>query len=107
MNVPGSSKPVVVTLDRERTLIYDQRAEYRMGTLERPFEVRDLHVRKKSWAALVAWTWACLSERDALDFPSPEKLAPLIKTEKAVDDVFEKFVDTWKAAQDDEKKENG
>jgi len=29
----------------------------------------------KSYAALVAWIWACLVPQDAADFPTPEDLA--------------------------------
>lgn len=93
-----SPKAVTVTLDRERTLVYDKRAEYRMGTLDRPFVIQDLNRTRRSFAALVAWVWACLSEKDALSFPSPEILASLID-ESNVDVIFAGFVETWTAAQ--------
>ena len=75
---------IAVTLDRERTLSFTNLARYRMATLPQPFELRDLTNRKKSYGALVAWLWACLTEEAHADFPSPEKLAEHITEERAV-----------------------
>lgn len=104
MTTPGQSKPVTVTLDEERTITYDTRAEFRMGSLERPFAVSDLRVKRRSWAALVAWIWVCLSERDAADFPSPESLAPHLQSKEAISKAFEAFLETYTAAQPPESK---
>lgn len=104
MTTPGQSKPVTVTLDEERTITYDTRAEFRMGSLERPFAVSDLRIKRRSWAALVAWIWACLSERDSADFPSPESLAPHLQTQDAIGKAFEAFLETYTAAQTPEGK---
>ena len=98
------SKPSKLTLDKERTIVYDNRAEFRMGSLDRPFELSDLRTRRKAWAALVAWVWACLSEADAPDFPSPEKVAPFLETPEAVNAAFEALVQTHTAAQPDQPK---
>lgn len=87
-----------VSLDRERVIIYDRRAEYRMGTLDKPFNVHDLRRNRRAYAALVAWLWACLSERDALDFPSPEHLAPHVGVAN-LDAAFIAFIETWNAGQ--------
>lgn len=64
-----------VQLDRERSIAFTQRALFRMGTLPAPFEFGDLGKPRKSYAALVAWVWACLVPADAADFPTPEDLA--------------------------------
>lgn len=64
-----------VQLDRERHIAFTQRALFRMGTLPTPFEFGDLSKPRKSYAALVAWVWACLVQEDAIEFPSPEDLA--------------------------------
>lgn len=99
-----TSKPVTIKLDKERTITYDNRAEFRMGSLERPFSVQDLRSKRKAWAALVAWIWSCLSERDAQDFLTPESLAHLLETETAIKVAFEKFLETYNGAQLDDSK---
>lgn len=96
---PSQAKPVKVTLDCERTITYDTRAEFRMGSLDRPFSVSDLNNKRRSWAALVAWTWACLAEQDSADFPTPESLATAMQDEAVIKDAFAAFVETYAAAQ--------
>lgn len=98
------AKPVCVQLDRERTVTFDTRAEFRMGSLERPFAVCDLNNRRRAWAALVAWTWACLVDQDASDFPTPEALAPHLKEPAAIDSAFAAFLETYSAAQPSDSK---
>lgn len=94
-----SSKPAKLVIDgQERTITYDNRAEFRMGSLDRPFSVADLRARRRSWAALVAWVWACLSESDAVDFPSPEALAPHLRRDDAVDLASKAFIETYLSA---------
>ena len=66
---------VVVKLDRDRSIAFSQRALFRMGSLGSPFEFSDLQKPRKSYAALVAWIWACLVPTDAADFATPEELA--------------------------------
>jgi len=73
-----------VQLDRERSIAFTQRALFRMGTLPAPFEFGDLSKPRKAYAALVAWTWACLVPEDAADFPSPEDLAGHIPVKSEV-----------------------
>jgi hypothetical protein len=78
-----SATPVTVALDKPRQLAFTQRALFRMGSLATPFEFDDIHKPRKSYAALVAWLWACLVPSDAADFASPEDLAvhvPLDRT---------------------------
>jgi hypothetical protein len=101
-STPASSKPVTLVLDAPRILVYDTRAEYRMGSLERPFVVQDFRIKKRAWAALVAWVWACLSEKDERHFPTPESVAPFLKTQSAVDDAMKAFFETWDAGQEPE-----
>lgn len=98
------AKPVTLSLDRERTIVYSNRAEYRMGSLDRPFDLADLRSRKKAWAALVAWVWSCLSEADALDFPSPEQVAPFLETKEQVSAAFDAFLQTYNSAQPEQSK---
>lgn len=101
MNAPASSLTVTLPLskDVEVQLTYDNRAEYRMGSLDRPFAVRDLQNKKRAWASLVAWTWACLSKKDALRFTSPEDLTDIFADEAVVDQAYVKFIETWDHAQ--------
>lgn len=74
----------VLQLDAAVSLAYTQLARYRMGTLEpRPFELRDLADRKRSFSALAAWVWACLTPEHHADFPTPESLVPQITPERA------------------------
>ena len=97
--IPSQAKSVKVVIDCERTIVYDERAEFRMGSLERPFTVSDLSNRRRSWAALVAWIWSCLSEEDSADFPSPESLATAMQDEVVIGAAFSAFVATYTAAQ--------
>ena len=71
----------IITLDRERRVAFTQRARYRMGTLDAPFDLRDLTKPKKFYGALVAWLWACLVPADAADFPTPAELADAMPAE--------------------------
>jgi len=73
---------IPIQLDRTRHLQFTQRALFRMGSLPAPFEFEDLSKPRKSYAALVAWLWACLSPADAADFPGPEDLAALIAPDR-------------------------
>lgn len=84
MSTETAPPTVAVTLDRERHIAFTQRAIFRMGTLPAPFEFADLQRPRKSYAALVAWLWACLVPDDAADFPTPEDLALHIKPERKV-----------------------
>lgn len=72
----------IIVLDRERRIAFTQRARYRMGTLDAPFDLRDLTKPKKFYGALVAWLWACLVPADAADFPSPAELADAMPQEQ-------------------------
>ena len=93
-----------VKLDRERSIEFSQGALYRMGTLPAPFEFDDLARPRKSYAALVAWTWACLVPDDAADFPSPEKLAAHIPLDREFcQQLSGKLADAINAATKEEK----
>jgi hypothetical protein len=96
-------KVVEVVLDKPRSLCFNNRAEYRMQTLERPFLIPDLMNKKHSFAALVAWVWASLVEKDARDFKSPEDLA-LVMSEHNLDAAFNAFIVTWESATPVEEK---
>lgn len=85
-------------LDCERSMTYDTRAEFRMGSLDRPFGVGDLSNRRRSWAALVAWTWACLCDDDAAEFQTPESLAAVMQSPDAIKSAFAAFIETYTAA---------
>jgi len=98
MPSPSQAKPVKVALDCERTITYDNRAAFRMGSLDRPFTIGDLRSKRRSWAALVAWTWACLADEDAADFPTPESLAPAMEDGAVIAAAFSAFVETYTAA---------
>lgn len=68
-----------VLLDEIRPIRFDTLAEYKMGSLDRPFSVTDLNKPKKRKAALIAWVWACLYEPHP--FEDPEQLAKIITAE--------------------------
>lgn len=69
------SKLIPIDLDKPRHITFTHRALFRMGSLPAPFDFEDLSKTRKSYAALIAWLWACLSPADAGDFPAPEDLA--------------------------------
>ncbi len=79
-----TSQSFPVTLDRTRHICFTQRALFRMGSLEKPFEFDDMQKPRKSYAALVAWLWACLTPADAADFASPEDVAMHVPTDRDV-----------------------
>lgn len=105
MPTPSTFK---VQLDRERSIAFTQRARFRMGTLPAPFEFGDLSKPRKAYAALIAWTWACLVPEDAADFPTPEDLAEYIPAEAdAVRRVGKALADAINAATAEPKNASG
>ncbi len=77
-----SARFIPVVIDKPRFLTFTHRALFRMGTLPAPFEFEDISRPRKSYAALIAWLWACLAPQDAADFPTPEDLAAHIPPDK-------------------------
>lgn len=71
---------------------FDNRARYRMASLERPYDLVDLGKPKKSFGALCAWLWACMYEKNPYDTPEDlaEHVTPEIVTElgKAIHDAI-------------------
>jgi hypothetical protein len=81
-------KTFTIQVDRPRQIAFTQRALFRMGSLAQPFDWTDLNKPRKSYAALVAWLWACLVSEDAADFPTPEDLAVHVAPERAACKAF-------------------
>lgn len=82
--MPHHIPPTVLQLDQPCSLAFTQLARYRMGTVEpRPFTLHDLSDRRRSYAALVAWLWACLTPEHHAAYPTPEALVPQITPERA------------------------
>ncbi len=105
--MPGPISPTVVQLDAPRTIAYTQLARYRMGTVEpRPFSLNDLGDRRRSYSALVAWVWACLTPEHHGDFPTPESLAPQVTPERTAD-VTRALGNAVSAAHPSEKNAHG
>ena len=94
---------IAVMLDRERRIAFTYRARYRMGGLERPFDLADLGKSKKSFAALVAWLWACLVPGDAHDFATPEDLAPHVPSGEGAAALMEALLAAVRATMDEKK----
>jgi hypothetical protein len=84
---PGLVKPArfTLTLGEEIDFEFGPRAFYRMGTLDRPFELADCTAPMRAYAASVAWLWACLDQQDAPNFEEPEDLARVIPLERALE----------------------
>ena len=107
MATAPSLKSVPVELDAPRAIAFTQLACYRMGTLEpRPFTLGDLTDRRRSYAALVAWLWACLTAEHHGVFPSPESLAPHV-TNARVGPLMKALRDAVDAAFPPEKNGDG
>jgi len=96
-----TAAPVTVALDKERRLVFDNRARYRLGTAPTPFSYADLSDKRRAYAALCAWIWACLVPEDARDFASPENVATFIGTENqgAVTDALVKAIEAAAASE--------
>ena len=75
---------IKIVLDKERRIAFTQRTLFRMGSLDKPFEFDDLQKPRKSYAALVAWIWACLVPEDAADFATPEDLSVHIPADRSI-----------------------
>lgn len=83
----------------ELTITYDRRAEYRQGTLPRPMRIQDTLDNTKSFAAMCAWLWACLSNSDEKKyFAGPDEVAMGL-TEELIQANFEQLYLSWKAVQ--------
>jgi hypothetical protein len=102
MSTPNASKSVTVQLGKkEFVLTYNRFAEYHIATLPRPSSVRDLLDESKSYAALIQWVWASLTDKDRALYPRPEALVPLID-ETNISELGAKFLESWYAAQPSE-----
>lgn len=97
---------IEVTLDQVRRLEFTGLARYRLGSLERTFDFDDLKDRRRGFAALVAWVWACLVPEDAKAFPTPEALAPHITIANQAD-VMQALFKAIAAAGENEKNGRG
>ncbi len=88
---------ITVTLDRPRTIRWTNRAEARLGSLDRPPEFRDLAHKSghKAFYALCAFVWAALVERDLSDW---EQVAESLGTPEAKDAAFKALYDSLLAA---------
>lgn len=68
--------PIKVTLDRPREIRWTHRADARLGSLDRPPELRDIVSRnsRKAFFALCAFVWSALVDRET-PFAEPTDLA--------------------------------
>ncbi len=98
-----ASPLVKVMLDKERTIEFTNLARYRMGELASPFAIEDLGNKRKSYAALVAWVWASLVEKDAEEFASPAALLKYTPMTRYLE-LMELFYRAYHAATDDSEK---
>ncbi len=98
--------PTPIELDKPRAIAFTQRAQYRMGSLERPAALGDLRNPKKSYAALCAWLWACLTPAHVADFPGPEDVAEHVNNENVVR-LMEALATAAKASNPPEKNGHG
>lgn len=97
---PLPSKPTTVKLEdgASLTIVYDRRAERRMGSLKRPIPVNALNDPDRAFAALTTWIWACISDKDDEKYPSPDAIAMQIG-EELVQPNFDAFYETWHVVQ--------
>ncbi len=75
-------KTVTVELDRKRKIAWDNRAQYRLGSLARPPRPQDFANPRKAFSALCAFLWAMV-EGD--DFAAPEDIAPHVDSQRALE----------------------
>lgn len=103
MRTVPADKAVPFTLDKPRTLVFGPRALFRMGSLDRPFEIKDLQSKQRGYAALLTWIWACIDRDDAetladamgrYPLETPEDLAdfiPMNRIGEATDALVKAF----------------
>lgn len=74
---------ITVQLDKPRAIRWTNRAEARLGSLERPPSFRDIASKnsRRAFYALLSHLWAALEDRDA--FAEPEALADHLVTAEA------------------------
>lgn len=70
----------LITLDRPYELKWNDRAQARLSSLERPPTFRDLTHKRRGFYALCAIVWASIIERGHR-FADPEDLAEFISTD--------------------------
>ena len=62
---------------------FDNRARYRMASLDRPYDLTDLGNPKKAFGALCAWLWACMYEKHG--YETPEDLSEHITNDNTAE----------------------
>ena len=96
-------KTVTVELDRKRKLSWDNRAQYRLGSLARPPRPHDFANPRKSFSALCAFLWAMV-EGD--DFAAPEDIAPHVDSQRALE-LMHAVLEAFPKAEDAGKNGDG
>lgn len=93
-----------VLLDRPWRIRFSNRSIYKVQTLERPLELREIDNPLRRIAAVSQWLWACLDEENPFD--TPEKLADVIDINR-LGEITQALVDCILLDQPrkDEKKE--
>lgn len=76
------SEPIIVQLDKPRAIRWTNRADARLGMLDRPPELRDIFSKnpRKGLYVLSACIWAALVDRDITDW---EVIADHLQTAEA------------------------
>jgi hypothetical protein len=80
------------------------RSYLKVGTLDRPLSLTDLGNRKRGFAALCQWLWACIDDEDTT-LTSPELVADAIDLAK-LDEVRDTLIDCIRMSQPDTKAKN-
>lgn len=103
---PASETAVVefMASGQKLTIAYTIGAEWRMGTLDRPFVLADFHVKRRAYACLIAWIWACLQGKSSALYSSPEDVAAIIRKDEDVAAAFEAFIRAYKLANEQAEK---
>lgn len=94
--------------ERTFNLEFTMESEYLIGSKDAGYSIADLKDERHSYAALVAWVWALITDDDRVRYSKPQKLAVLIRTEAeikaAMAAVFKAYI---AGTKDDPKNVNG
>jgi hypothetical protein len=90
---------IVVVLDKPRALRWTHRAEFKLGSLERPPTYVDLAQDNphRQFYALCVFVWAALTDRDH-PFVTADDIAPYLEKIEAQSAAFKAVVESLRAA---------
>jgi len=94
-----------IQLDRERTLRFSNRAVYRLQSMDKQPSFRDLTKPNKAYAALCAYVFVCLVDREGIG--SPEDVAEFIDPADGIEAAMSALMEAFEEAGESKKNKSG